>query len=444
MLNVGAICICLASYTTASASGSPYLESIPETIRPNDANDDAAKEAEEQAKKTREAAEKAAKEAREAADKAVKETREAAQKIDKESREAAEKAAKEAREAAEKAIDAAQKAVKEAREAAKEASEAGSKAEKEVREAAEKAAKEAREAAVKTRDAAQKAAADIAKIVHEDNPSEAAKKIREATLTATKEAREATLTAAKEAREAAKKSEVVLAELELSERKFDLISDKVEATKDRLAQATTSAEEKSLLKLLSQLQKSQLNVANEYAKDTYQLLRRSAEAAYEQDKRTAALDYQSELFAAIKISDQAARKTAITAAKAKRDERKVESRKSFRTTTAEARKYLGQPQVVTLVAPDTVFETATTFIVEASSTSGLTVTVSSDSPTICSVTGNTVSIIQAGRCVLSATQLGSDKFSPAQTASLVVTVNAVTTDTTTTTTVAPTTTVAKP
>ncbi|MEK7409908.1 MAG: hypothetical protein AAB327_00770, partial [Actinomycetota bacterium] len=328
LLIIGTVCIALLGQGTASVSalGVPAVKSLPQFVRPSDADDDAAKIADEEAKKAAEAAEKAAKEAREAAEKAVKETLEAAQKMDKEGREAAEKVAKRAREAADKAVESAWKAAKEAREAAKDAREAGDNAVKEVREAAQKSAKEAREAAQKTEKAAREATEKIAKAMNEKSPEEAAKEARDAALTSAKEAREAALTAAKEAREATEKAEDALAELKLAEEKFDLLTGKVDAIRHRIARATSASDGRSRRSMMNRLQKLQLSAADEWAESIYESLKSSAEAVYEQDKRAIAIDYRSTILAAMKITDSTAREAAITAAKVARDAGKAESR----------------------------------------------------------------------------------------------------------------------
>lgn len=446
LLIVTTVCIALLGQGTASvsASNASAIESLPRFVRPSDTNDDAAKIADEEAKKAAEAAEKAAKEAREAAEKAAKETREAAEKTDKEEREAAEKVAKKAREAADKAVESAWKAAKEAREAAKDAREAGDKAVKEVREAAQKSAKEAREAAEKAAKAAREAAEKIAKAAREKSPEEAAKEAREAALTAAKEAREAALTAAKEAREAAEKAEDALTELELAEDEFDLLSDKIDEIRDRIARATSASTEKSLRALLNRLQKLQLSAAKEWAESVHESLKSSAEAAYEQDKRAIAMDYRTAILTAVTISDSAAREAAIIAAKVARDARMTESRAAFLAAKFDARRYLGRAQVITFLTPESVLETAGTFTVAATSTSGLAVVVTSDSPSICTVNGTEVSIIEAGQCALTATQAGTGQFAPAQAVSSTVTVIVVPTTTTSTTTIPSTTTTVSP
>ena len=375
--------------TSVSASSARAIESLPRSVRPSDAADEAAKIADEEAKKAAEAAEKAAKEAAEVAD---------------------------------KAMESVQKAVKEAREAA------------------QKAAKEAREAAEKTRKSSREAAEKTAKADREKSPEEAAKEASDAAQTSAKEAREAALTSAKEAREAAEKSEDALDELELADEKFDLLSDKVDALRDRIARATSASDGRSLRSLLNSLQRLQLSAANEWAESVYKSLKNSAKAAYETSKRAIALDYRTAILAAVKISDPVSREAAISAAKEARDVGKEESRDAFLAAKTDARRFLGRTQVITFLAPVSVLDTDGTFTVTATSTSGLAVSVSSHSPSVCSVEGITVSIIGAGLCTLTATQAGTVQFAPAQAVSHSVTVIAVPTTTTSTTTIPPTTT----
>lgn len=391
LLIIVTVCIALLGLGTASVSASSAraIESLPRFMRPSDADDGAAKVAEEEAKKAAEAAEKAA---------------------------------------------------KETREAVKDAHEAGDKAVKEVREAAQKAAKEAREAAEKAAKAAREAAEKIAKAISEKSPEDAAKEARAAALTAAKEARDAALTAAKEARDAAEKAEDALADLELADGEFDLLSDKVDEIRDRIARATSASAEKSLRVLLNRLQRLQLSAAKEWAESVYKSLKNSAEAGYEQDKQAIAVDYRSAILAAMKITDSAAREAVITIAKVARDARMTESRTAFLAARVGARRYLGRAQVITFLTPESVLETARTFTVTATATSGLVVTVSSDSPSICTADGTVVSIIGAGQCALTATQSGTEQFAPAQTVSTLVTVIAVSTTITSTTTTPSTTT----
>jgi hypothetical protein len=50
----------------------------------------------------------------------------------------------------------------------------------------------------------------------------------------------------------------------------------------------------------------------------------------------------------------------------------------------------------------------------ATATSGLAVTLASTTPTVCTMSGNTVSFVSAGNCIVTANQVGNDKFNAAK------------------------------
>src|SRR6202023_3852587 len=54
-----------------------------------------------------------------------------------------------------------------------------------------------------------------------------------------------------------------------------------------------------------------------------------------------------------------------------------------------------------------------TYKVEASASSGLAVSFSSGAPSVCSVSGSTVTFAGAGTCVVDANQPGNESFEPA-------------------------------
>jgi hypothetical protein len=72
-------------------------------------------------------------------------------------------------------------------------------------------------------------------------------------------------------------------------------------------------------------------------------------------------------------------------------------------------------QTVSFVAPTSVALSAKTLILSASATSKAPVIFQSDSPVICSVTGNSLNLLKAGSCQVEAIQAGTTTISPAST-----------------------------
>jgi hypothetical protein len=62
-------------------------------------------------------------------------------------------------------------------------------------------------------------------------------------------------------------------------------------------------------------------------------------------------------------------------------------------------------------------------ILSASASSGLTVSFSSQTPSVCSVTGTTVKGLETGQCTVAANQKGNANYSPAPTVTQTITVN---------------------
>ena len=72
-------------------------------------------------------------------------------------------------------------------------------------------------------------------------------------------------------------------------------------------------------------------------------------------------------------------------------------------------------QTVSFVAPASVALSAKTLTLSASATSKAPVTFQSDSPVICSVTGNSLNLLKVGSCQVEAIQVGTTTISPAST-----------------------------
>jgi hypothetical protein len=72
---------------------------------------------------------------------------------------------------------------------------------------------------------------------------------------------------------------------------------------------------------------------------------------------------------------------------------------------------LKHAQVVTFTPPDYVLSAATTSIpLSATSDVGLPITFSSDTPTVCSISGNTLKLLAKGSCAVSAKQAGNENY----------------------------------
>jgi uncharacterized repeat protein (TIGR02543 family) len=71
------------------------------------------------------------------------------------------------------------------------------------------------------------------------------------------------------------------------------------------------------------------------------------------------------------------------------------------------------PQTITFNTPDSMTVGASSYNTNATSTSGLTVTLTSTTPTLCSVSGLTVTPIAVGNCKVDATQDGNSTYLPA-------------------------------
>jgi hypothetical protein len=74
--------------------------------------------------------------------------------------------------------------------------------------------------------------------------------------------------------------------------------------------------------------------------------------------------------------------------------------------------------------PTTVFVSSPAFTVSATATSGLAVSLASTTPAVCTVTGNTVSVVAVGTCTLTATQAGNVNFNAAMPVNRNITVSA--------------------
>lgn len=72
------------------------------------------------------------------------------------------------------------------------------------------------------------------------------------------------------------------------------------------------------------------------------------------------------------------------------------------------------PQTITFTDPADTAWSATPLALDASSTSGLPVVFSSDSPDVCSVDGDEVTLLAAGTCTITARQAGDEFFAPAE------------------------------
>ena len=80
-------------------------------------------------------------------------------------------------------------------------------------------------------------------------------------------------------------------------------------------------------------------------------------------------------------------------------------------------------QVITFNDPvDAIYMAGLTFSASASSDSALTVLIGSSSPNICTVSGDTVTVINAGECILVASQSGDMNYEAAATVSQIVTI----------------------
>ena len=100
--------------------------------------------------------------------------------------------------------------------------------------------------------------------------------------------------------------------------------------------------------------------------------------------------------------------------------------------------YNAAPQVTLNITGDKVDQTITGFAanpdpgevngtstLSATASSGLAVTFGSNTPGVCTVTGNTASYVAAGTCTVTADQAGSDVYNPAEQVTLNITVNKV-------------------
>jgi hypothetical protein len=83
------------------------------------------------------------------------------------------------------------------------------------------------------------------------------------------------------------------------------------------------------------------------------------------------------------------------------------------------------PQVITFTRPDSMTVGSSAYTTNATSDSGLTVTLVSITPAICSVSGLTVTPIAAGSCKVEATQAGNSTYLPATKVTLTIPVYAV-------------------
>jgi putative cell wall-binding protein len=81
----------------------------------------------------------------------------------------------------------------------------------------------------------------------------------------------------------------------------------------------------------------------------------------------------------------------------------------FSTDTALA----GTAQTITFPDPADITADQSPVTLTATADSGLPVTYSSESPTICSVSGTSVTVLQAGTCTIAADQAGSSTYAPA-------------------------------
>lgn len=73
----------------------------------------------------------------------------------------------------------------------------------------------------------------------------------------------------------------------------------------------------------------------------------------------------------------------------------------------------GFPQTITFVAPSTVTLPASPFSLVATASSGLPVSFASTSPTICTVSGSTLTPLASGTCTVAATQAGNANYAAA-------------------------------
>lgn len=79
------------------------------------------------------------------------------------------------------------------------------------------------------------------------------------------------------------------------------------------------------------------------------------------------------------------------------------------------------PQTITFTDPsDTTYSAAGTFEAPANSNSSLAVTINSITPSICSVSGQTVTILTAGNCALTASQAGNSNYLAANDVSQII------------------------
>jgi len=73
------------------------------------------------------------------------------------------------------------------------------------------------------------------------------------------------------------------------------------------------------------------------------------------------------------------------------------------------------PQTVTFVVPNNVSLSNKTLALNATASSGLSVTFQTSTPSICSVTGNSLNLIAAGMCHIAAIQVGTTTIAPVNT-----------------------------
>jgi YVTN family beta-propeller protein len=74
-------------------------------------------------------------------------------------------------------------------------------------------------------------------------------------------------------------------------------------------------------------------------------------------------------------------------------------------------------QTITFALPNTLISAQFPYPLTTSASSGLPVTVTSNAPGVCTVSGNTLTLVSVGRCSLTASQEGNNFFSPARSVS---------------------------